>query len=135
MTCEVETTMDSAGMFLPLQELARRTVGIFSYPNGTTSEQIEDHAQDWASHFGHIMQISVKWGADGKPYAIINFDGPEAARAAVGIGAVEPPEIDGWYLNVRPWRVPGQGESSASWMLWAESNGQLKNLRPKKALV
>ena len=91
-----------------MQELARRTVGIFSYPTSIQSmDQVVKHARDFGSQFGQIMYCCAKWGADGKLYAILNYDGPAAARAAVASDAV--PEINGWYMNIKPWRVPGEG--------------------------
>ena len=72
-----------------------------------SADQIVEYAKEFGGQFGRVMHCSAKWGADGKPYAIINYDGPAAARAAVASDIV--PEINGWYLNLKPWKVPGEG--------------------------
>ena len=78
-------------------------MGIFCYPTQLNAEQVVGHAQGWGGQFGQILHCCAKWGSDQRPYAIINFDGPGPAKAAVGHQSR--PDYEGWYLKVLPWRV------------------------------
>lgn len=96
----LNTTLDR---FLQgVQDLAKRTVGIFHYPKDSDPALVSQHAKTFGSQFGEVLRVFVKWGSGAQPYAILNFASREAADAAVG----QRPVFMGTPVDPTPWRLP-----------------------------
>ncbi|KAK9826590.1 hypothetical protein WJX74_004519 [Apatococcus lobatus] len=91
-------------------DLARRTVGIFKYPYGSDGAHVHDHAHAFGCLYGSVQKISVKHDGGGLPYAIINFETPDAAQTAL-LHSHEA-EFKGVPVYPKPWYLPSQRPSS-----------------------
>ena len=91
-----------------MQELARRTVGIFHYPKGSALNEVKQHADNFGRQFGQVLHSQGKRNINQNVYAILNFETPGEAQAALAPGSK--PIFKGVPEYVLPWKIPGKAQ-------------------------